>query len=94
MPDGLPDRRLRSYGDFAQFYAQSFGDTLAISFISLQTIADVSDFDFLRCITDGASGVFKEYFLLCRTHQAEELSRLGIVIIIILTEIPVVSGTF
>ena len=82
------------FWDFAQFYAQSIGNTFTIGLVSLQTVADMPDFDFLRCIAYITSGVFKKHFLLLGFHQAEELSRLGIVVIIILTEIPAVSSSF
>ena len=87
-------KRCVLFGDFAQFYAQSIGDTLAIGLISFQAVADMPYFDFLRRITQGASSILKKYFLLSGFHQAEKQTRLGVVIIIVLSEIPMVGGTF
>ena len=66
----------------------------SVGFIRLQTVADMPDLYFFRRIGDSAGGIFKERLLLGGFHQAEKLARLGIVIVIILTEIPVVGGAF
>jgi len=38
--------------------------------------------------------VLKEHLLLCRTHQPEELAGLGVIIVVVLPEIPVVGRAF
>jgi hypothetical protein len=53
----------------------------------------MSGLDFLRRIAQCAGGIYKKYCLLLGAHQTEEEARLSIVIII-LTMIPMVSGTF
>jgi hypothetical protein len=48
------------FWNFAQFYPQRVSDTLSVSLIGLQAVADMSDFDFPRCIAKCAGGVCKE----------------------------------
>ena len=48
--------------------------------------------DEFRRVTHGTGGVLEENLLLLLAHQAEKLSGLGVVIIIILTEIPTVHS--
>ena len=56
------------FWNFAKFYAHSFGNTLPICFISFHAVTNMPDFNFLRRVTHGASGVFKENFLLLWFH--------------------------
>ena len=54
---------------------------------------DVSDFDHLRGIIHGPGGIAKEGLLLLLAHKSEELARLGIIITVILTSVPMGCGT-
>jgi hypothetical protein len=54
----------------------------------------VPDFYFLGCVGDSAGSVFEKCFLLFGFHQPEEFTRLGVIIIIVFSEIPAISRTF
>lgn len=45
------------------------------------------------CVSHAASGVLEEQFLLLGADQTEQKAGLGVVIVVILTEIPVVGGS-
>lgn len=51
----------------------------------------MADFDFPWSVAHRSGGVFKEDLLLRGAHQAEELTRLGIVVGIVFVEIPVIG---
>jgi len=53
----------------------------------------MADLDHFRSISHGASGVLKQGLLLLRLHQAEELAGLGVVIVIVFPEIPVICNS-
>ncbi len=54
----------------------------------------MADLNLLGRIAHRPGGVFKEDLLLGGAHQPEELAGLGVVVVIVLTEIPVVRGPF
>src|SRR4030042_2352728 len=73
--------------------AEGFSDALSISRVSLQTIVDMTDFYELRSVTHSTGGILEKYLLLGRAHQAEDLTRLSVIIAVVLAEIPVVRGS-
>ena len=53
----------------------------------------MADLDELGGIAHGAGGILKQHLLLGLAHQAEELAGLGVIIAVILAEIPAVRRT-
>src|SRR4030042_2386981 len=78
--------------NFFNCNAEGFSDALSISRVSLQTIVDMTDFYELRSVTHSTGGILEKHLLLGRIHQAEELTRLSVIIAVILAEIPIVHG--
>ena len=53
----------------------------------------MADFNLFGRFADGAGGIGKEDRLLVFAHQTEKQAGLGVVVLIILAEVPVVGGT-
>ena len=79
--------------DFIERDTERICHTLAISRIGLQAVADVADLDEFGRIAHGAGGILEQHLLLRLAHQAEELAGLGVIIGIILAEIPAIRCT-
>jgi len=80
--------------DLAHGYAKSPGHALAVGWIGLIAIAYMADLDHFGSISHGTSGVLKQGLLLLRLHQAKELAGLGVVIVVVFPEIPVICLSF
>ena len=63
-------------------HAQRLGHAGAIGRVCLAAVGDVARLDFLRGAADGAGSVVKQYFLLGWRHQAEQGTRLRVVIVV------------
>jgi len=68
--------------------AERIRDALPVGRIGLQAVCDVPDLDEFGRISHGARGVLEEDLLLARAHQAEEFARLGVIVGIVLAEVP------
>jgi hypothetical protein len=91
MSAGL-DPALCLCGYFRKRDTQGVGHPSAVCRVSFQAIADVANLDLPRRILDGAGGVGKEERLFLGADQAEEEAGLGVVVVIVIAEVPVVRG--
>jgi hypothetical protein len=79
-------------GYFRKRDTQGVGHPLAVSRIGLQTIADVADLNLPRCVAECTGGVGKEECLLFGSDQAEEEAGLGVIVVIVVAEVPVIRS--
>lgn len=67
--------------------------SLTVVFICLHAVPDVAELDFFRNVSHGSGRILKEHLLLGRRHQAEQGTRLRIVVRVIFPVIPLISRT-
>jgi len=72
-----------------QSHRKGVGHPLAVSRIGLQKIADVTDLNLPWCVAECTGGVGKEECLLFGADQAEEEAGLGVIVVIVIAEVPV-----
>lgn len=82
---------LFSFRQFAQPNTQRVCHPLAVRPIGLQAVADMADLDLHGSIAHGPGGVGEKHLLLLGTHQADEGTGLGVVIVV-LAMVPVIGG--
>ena len=85
--------RASGCGQFGKRDTEGVGHPFAVSRVGLQAVANVAELDLPRRTADGPDGVSEEELLFLVSHQAEEGTGLGVVIVV-LAVIPVVCGAF
>ena len=85
-----PDYKL--FHTIFHWNSKRFGNALPIGRISLHAVANMADFNLFRSIPHSTGGILKKQLLLFRIHQAEQVTGLGVIVIIVLTMVPMIGS--